>query len=79
MYIYGRNPVKEAYLAGKTVDKLFLIKGDNDPALGKVRALAKEARTVISYCDRATLDKLSGGGNHQGGETCRGCFCDTVL
>ncbi len=66
MYIYGRNPVKEAYLAGKTVDKLFLIKGDNDPALGKVRALAKEARTVISYCDRATLDKLSGGGNHQG-------------
>ena len=66
MYIYGRNPVKEAYRAGKTIDKLYLAKGDFDPALEKVRRLAKEERTVISYCDKATLDKLSGGGNHQG-------------
>ncbi len=66
MYIYGRNSVKEAYLAGKTVDKLFLIKGESAPTLNKVRSLAKEARTVISFCDRATLDKLAGGGNHQG-------------
>lgn len=28
--------------------------------------LAKEARTVISYVDKNMLDKLSGGGNHQG-------------
>ena len=27
MYIYGRNPVKEAYIAGKTVDKIFVQKG----------------------------------------------------
>ena len=40
MYIYGRNSVKEAYLAGKTVDKLFLIKGESDMALNKVRSLA---------------------------------------
>lgn len=26
MYIYGRNPVKEAYRAGKTIDKLFMQK-----------------------------------------------------
>ncbi len=66
MYIYGRNPVKEAYAAGKTVDKLFMLKGERDPALSKIFALAKDARTVISYCDRATLDKLADGGNHQG-------------
>lgn len=66
MFIYGRNSVKEAYLAGKTVDKLYLVKGESDPALNKVRALAKDARTVISYCDKAMLDKLSEGGNHQG-------------
>ncbi len=66
MYIYGRNPVKEAYRAGKTIDKLFIIKGEFDPTLGNIRKLAKEARTVVSLVDRATLDKLANGGNHQG-------------
>lgn len=66
MYIYGRNPVKEAYRAGKTVDKLFMQKGDPDPMLSQVYKLAKEARTVISYADKNLLDKLAQGGNHQG-------------
>lgn len=66
MYIYGRNPIKEAYKAGKTIDKLFVQKGEFDPALFQVHKLAKEARTVISYVDRNMLDKLAQGGNHQG-------------
>ena len=66
MYIFGRNPVKEAYRAGKTIDKLFMLKGEFDPTLNTIRTLAKEARTVVSYVDRAMLDKLSNGGNHQG-------------
>ncbi len=66
MYIFGRNPVKEAYRAGKTIDKLFMLKGEFDPTLNTIRTLAKEARTVMSYVDRAMLDKLSNGGNHQG-------------
>lgn len=66
MYIYGRNPVKEAYLAGKTVDKLFFQKGVVDKTLSKVHQLAKQERTVISYVDKSMLDKLANGGNHQG-------------
>lgn len=66
MYIYGRNPIKEAYKAGKTIDKLFVQKGEFDPALAQVHKLAKEARTVISYVGRNMLDKLAQGGNHQG-------------
>lgn len=66
MYIYGRNPVREAYLAGKTIDKLFVQKGEFDPMLSRVMKLAKEQRTVISYVDKNMLDKLSNGGNHQG-------------
>ena len=66
MYIFGRNPVKEAYRAGKTIDKLFMLKGEFDPSLNSIRKLAKEARTVVSYADRAMLDKLASGGNHQG-------------
>ncbi len=66
MYIYGRNPVKEAYRAGKTIDKLFIIKGEFDPTLNTIRKLAKEQKTVVSLVDRNTLDKMTNGGNHQG-------------
>lgn len=66
MYIYGRNPVKEAYRAGKTIEKLFIVKGEFDPTLSTIRKLAKEQRTVVSLVDKATLDKLANGGNHQG-------------
>ncbi|MBR7162434.1 MAG: 23S rRNA (guanosine(2251)-2'-O)-methyltransferase RlmB [Clostridia bacterium] len=66
MIIYGRNPVKEAYRAGKTIEKLYLPKGAPDPVLSPIYKMAKEKRTVISYVDKYTMDKLSEGGNHQG-------------
>lgn len=66
MIIYGRNPVKEAYRAGKTIEKLYLPKGAPDPVLSPIYKMAKERRTVISYVDKFTMDKLSEGGNHQG-------------
>lgn len=78
MYIYGRNPVKEAYRAGKTVDKLFMQKGEIDPMLSQVYKLAKEARTVVSYVDKNMLDKLAQGGNHQGvvAAVTDFCYCE---
>lgn len=66
MIIYGRNPVKEAYRAGKTIEKLYLPKGAPDPVLSPIYKMAKEKRTMISYVDKFTMDKLSEGGNHQG-------------
>lgn len=66
MIIYGRNPVKEAYRAGKTIEKLYLPKGAPDPVLSPIYKMAKEKRTVISYVDKFTMDKLAEGGNHQG-------------
>ena len=66
MYIYGRNPIKEAYRAGKTIEKLFILKGEFDPTLGAIRKLAKEQRTVVSLVDKTALDKMANGGNHQG-------------
>ena len=66
MIIYGRNPVKEAYRAGKTIEKLYLPKGAPDPVLSPIYKMAKEKRTVISYVDKFTMDKLREGGNHQG-------------
>ncbi len=66
MIIYGRNPVKEALKAGKTVEKIYLPKEEIDPTLTPIYKFAKENRIVISYIDHYTMDKLSGGGNHQG-------------
>jgi 23S rRNA (guanosine2251-2'-O)-methyltransferase len=66
MIIYGKNPVKEAFRANKTVEKLYLLKGETDPVLGSVIKLAKQQQTVVSYVDRLTLDKLCSMGNHQG-------------
>ncbi|MCF0132375.1 MAG: 23S rRNA (guanosine(2251)-2'-O)-methyltransferase RlmB [Blautia sp.] len=64
--IEGRNAVIEAFRAGKSVDKLFILDGCQD---GPVRTIAKEARktdTVIHYVSKERLDSLSETGSHQG-------------
>lgn len=66
MIIYGRNPVREAFRAGKTIEKIYLPKGEIDFQLSAVYKLAKEARVPVSYIDRFTMDQLSKNGNHQG-------------
>ncbi len=66
MIIYGRNSVKEALRSDKTVEKLYMLKGEFDPSLSAISKLARDKRIVTSYTDRRALDKLSEGGNHQG-------------
>ena len=66
MLIYGRNPVREAFRAGKTAEKLYLIKGERDARLSALFSEAKEKGVTVEYVDRAVMDKLTGGGNHQG-------------
>jgi len=65
MYIYGKNPVMEAYRAGKTIDKLYIQKGE-EAHLTAIKKLAREEKTVISFVDKIALDKLANNGNHQG-------------
>ncbi len=64
--IEGRNPVLEAFRAGKTIDKLFVLEGCQD---GPVRTILREAKkgdTVISFVPKERLDQMSGTGKHQG-------------
>ena len=64
--IEGRNAVLEAFRAGKSVDKLFLLDGCQD---GPVRTIAREARkkdTIIQYVSKERLNQLSETGLHQG-------------
>ena len=66
MLIYGRNPVGEAFRAGKTAERIYFVKGERDARLSKLFSEAKDRRVPVEYVDRAVLDRLCGGGNHQG-------------
>lgn len=64
--IEGRNAVLEAFRAGKTIDKLFVLDGCQD---GPIKSITREARktdTIINYVDKERLDRLSNTGHHQG-------------
>lgn len=64
--IEGRNAVLEAFRSGKTIDKLFVLKGCQD---GPVNSILREARkhdTIVSYVAKERLDQLSETGKHQG-------------
>ena len=64
--IEGRNAVLEAFRSGKTIDRLFVLKGCQD---GPVNSILREARkrdTVISYVPKERLDHMSETGKHQG-------------
>ena len=64
--IEGRNPVMEAFRAGKPIDKLFVLDGCQD---GPVRSIIREAKkhdTLILFVTRERLDQMSETGKHQG-------------
>ena len=64
--IIGRNAVLEAFRAGKTVDKLFVLDGCQD---GPVKSILRESRkqsTLVKYVSKEKLDSLSEHGKHQG-------------
>ena len=64
--IEGRNAVAEAIRAGRTIDKIFVARGDTDRTLGRILARAREKGIVVAECDRRKLDSLSATGAHQG-------------
>lgn len=64
--IEGRNAVLEAFRAGKTIDRLFVLDGCQD---GPVRTIVREAKkhdTIITFTAKERLDQMSETGRHQG-------------
>ena len=64
--IEGRNAVNEAMRAGRAIDKLFVSRGSNDSALGRIISRAKERGIAVVTVDRRKLDEMSVTGSHQG-------------
>ena len=64
--IEGRNAVIEALRAGRSIDKIYLAKGDVDKTLGHIASRAREKNIVVVECDRRKLDFMSRTHAHQG-------------
>ena len=64
--IEGRNAVIEALRAGVAIDKIFLLKGERDAALGHIASAAREKGIVVVDADRRKLDNMSRTHSHQG-------------
>ena len=64
--IEGRNAVIEAMRAGRAIDKIYIAKGETDPALGHIASKAKAAGAVVVEADRRKLDEMSVTHSHQG-------------
>ena len=70
--VFGRNAVKEAIKAGRSIDKI-LVQTEPDGSLREILSLAREARIIVHEVNRKKLDEIClpfghGGktANHQG-------------
>lgn len=64
--IEGRNPVLEAFRAGKPIDRLFILDGCQDGPIKSILREAKKGDTILSFVKKERLDQISETGKHQG-------------
>lgn len=64
--IAGRNAVMEALKSGRTIDTLFVQKGERSGSIGVLIKKAKDKGIAVKDADSKKLDFLCGGAVHQG-------------
>ena len=65
--IEGRNAVLEALRSERSIDRILILDGAHDNALGSIlREAKKHKETKLSFVSRQKLDELSDTGKHQG-------------
>ncbi len=64
--IFGRNPVMEALKSDRTINKIWLVKGEQKGSIREILALAKEKRIAMQFVERSKLDSMFPHENHQG-------------
>ncbi|MBQ5952928.1 MAG: 23S rRNA (guanosine(2251)-2'-O)-methyltransferase RlmB [Lachnospiraceae bacterium] len=62
----GRNAVREALRAGKTVERLYVQEGLKDAALGSLIVEAQKRNIQCRFVTKDRLDEMSETGAHQG-------------
>lgn len=68
--VEGRNAVLEAFRAGKTIDKLYVLDGCHDGPVATIKREAKKTDCMVKYVDKERLDHMSETGKHQGVIAC---------
>lgn len=64
--IEGRNAVIEAFRAGRTIDRLYVLDGCKDGPVMTIKREAAKQGTPIKYVKKERLDQMSETGRHQG-------------
>ena len=64
--VEGRNPVIEVLKSERTVEKLYVAKGDIEGSIKMIIAVAREKGIPIIEVDRKKLDAMSESKSHQG-------------
>jgi len=64
--IAGRNAVNEALRAGRTIDSLYILRGEKSGAVLALAAKAREAGAAVKEADGRKLEHMCPGENHQG-------------
>lgn len=62
----GRNPIMEALKANRTINKLFVLKGEREGSIRQIIALARQKGIVITEVEKNILDGMSTARSHQG-------------
>lgn len=62
----GRNAVRELLRSGRSVDKIYVKNGSREGSVVVIVAEAVSRGIPIVEVDQNKLDKIAGGGNHQG-------------
>lgn len=66
MTIEGRNAVMEAFRSGKTIDRLYVLKGCQDGPVNSILREARKSNVLTDFVKKERLDQMSGTGKHQG-------------
>lgn len=62
----GRNAVREVLRSGSRIRRLHLAERGGGRELGELAGEARARGVKVVFSDRGTLDRLAGGGRHQG-------------
>ena len=62
----GRNSVLEALKANRTINKLFVSKGEKEGSIRQILAMAKQKSIIVTEVERSALDSMSSTKAHQG-------------
>ena len=62
----GRNPIMEALKANRTINKIFVAKGEREGSIRQIIAMAREKKIIITEVEHNALESMSSTKSHQG-------------